>query len=191
MLGAGGSLDSAQAAASHASGHWSTLGAYFSLGMHHLLQGYDHPAFLMALVLPLQLSLRFSPRTALLYAVSGGAAAVYTVPVHASGVFAGPSQASRASWLALLRTVTAFTIGHSITLMLATFGLTQASPLWVEPAIALSIAVTALLNLHPVKWIRVDVLALLFGLVHGRPAARSGGAGRAVALGAGRLQSRC
>ena len=59
--------------------------------------------------------------------------------------------ASRATWLALLRTVTAFTVGHSITLILATFGLTQASPAWVEPAIALSIAVTALLDLYPVE----------------------------------------
>ena len=41
------------------------------------------------------------------------------------------------------------------------------SPLWVEPAIALSIVVTALLNLRHVPWIRTDVLALLFGLVHG------------------------
>ena len=69
--------------------------------------------------------------------------------------------------MALLRTITAFTIGHSITLMLATFGFTQASPVWVEPVIALSIAVTALLNLRPVPWVRVDVLALLFGMVHG------------------------
>ena len=45
--------------------------------------------------------------------------------------------------------------------------LTQASPAWVEPVIALSIAVTALLNLRPVRWVRMDVLALLFGLVHG------------------------
>ena len=51
--------------------------------------------------------------------------------------------------------------------MLATFGWTQASPAWVEPVIALSIGVTALLNLRPVAWIRTDVLALLFGLVHG------------------------
>ena len=67
----------------------------------------------------------------------------------------------------MLRTVTAFTIGHSITLMLATFGWTQASPRWVEPVIALSIVVTALLNLRPLPWVRTEVLALLFGLVHG------------------------
>ena len=70
-------------------------------------------------------------------------------------------------WIALLRTITAFTIGHSITLILATLGWTEAWPTWVEPVIALSIIVTALLNLRPVSWIRTDVLALLFGLVHG------------------------
>ena len=132
--------------------HWSALRDYFSLGVHHLLQGYDHLAFLLALVLPLQLSLRRAPSAAVLRERPAGGISAY---------------ASRANWLALLRTVTAFTVGHSITLMLATFGLTQASPVWVEPAIAASIAVTALLNLYPLKWVRVDVLALLFGLVHG------------------------
>ena len=140
----------------------SALRDYFSLGMHHLLQGYDHLAFLLALVLPLQLSLRRRPRTAF-------AQTRQARPVGAAAVPPGPTPAYARgdAWLALLRTVTAFTIGHSITLMLATFGWTQASPTWVEPVIALSIAVTALLNLRPVKWIRMDVLALLFGLVHG------------------------
>ena len=142
----------AQAQSLEASNRWSALRDYFSLGVHHLLEGYDHLAFLLALVLPLQLSLRRGPRATVLRERPAGAADAY---------------ASSATWLALLRTVTAFTLGHSITLMLATFGWTQASPLWVEPVIALSIAVTALLNLRPVKWIRVDVLALLFGLVHG------------------------
>ena len=150
--GAEAAPGSAKARTAQASTRWSTLGDYFGLGMHHLLQGYDHLAFLLALVLPLQLSLRRRPNAALVQDASGGVPAAY---------------ASRATWLSLLRTVTAFTLGHSITLMLATFGWTQASPLWVEPVIALSIAVTALLNLHPVKGVRFDVLALLFGLVHG------------------------
>ena len=137
----------------------SALRDYFSLGMHHLLEGYDHLAFLLALVLPLQLSLRRWPQAAFTNARAAGAAAV-----QAGGAYA---PAGRGAWLALLRTVTAFTIGHSITLLLATFGWTQASPVWVEPVIALSIAVTALLNLRPVAWIRTDVLALLFGMVHG------------------------
>ena len=120
------------------SSRFTALREYFSLGMHHLLEGYDHLAFLLALVLPLRLRLG-----------------------HRS------SQQSGTVWWALLRTITAFTIGHSITLILATFGLTRGSPAWVEPVIALSIGVTALLNLRPQVWLRTDVLALLFGLVHG------------------------
>ena len=167
-------LDTGQAAALDASGaqatgtgsaanaanssRWSALRDYFSLGMHHLLEGYDHLAFLLALVLPLQLSLRRRRR-------GTTAAQAYAGQTGHTSAASGSDWA--ANWLALLRTVTAFTIGHSITLVLATLGFTQASPLWVEPVIALSIAVTALLNLYPVKGVRFDVLALLFGLIHG------------------------
>ena len=148
----GGAAGAAPAQSAAPSNRLSALQDYFSLGVHHLLQGYDHLAFLLALVLPLQLSLRRSP-------------VGLPVPLGLGG--AGLRPAGRANWLALLRTVTAFTIGHSITLILATFGLTQASPAWVEPAIALSIAVTAGLNLRPVRRRRTDALALVFGMVHG------------------------
>jgi hypothetical protein len=117
----------------------ATVLDYLGLGMHHLLEGYDHMAFLLALVLPLHLRL-------------GRQAAQST---------------QRSPWWSLLRTITAFTIGHSITLMLATFGWSQASPVWVEPAIAASIAVTALLNIYPVPALRPERLALGFGLIHG------------------------
>ena len=132
-IGAPGST--ATASAHSPSSRWTALRDYAAMGMRHLLEGYDHLAFLLALVLPLRLRLGRS--------------------------------ASRRVWVSLLRTVTAFTIGHSITLMLATLGWTQVSPQWVEPVIALSIAVTAGLNLRPVSWLRNDVLALVFGLVHG------------------------
>jgi hypothetical protein len=153
LLSPGAPQDAGKAAAAAGappSGRWATLSAYFSLGAHHLLEGFDHLAFLLALVLPLHLVLRFGTGQVL----QGDRGTV-------GGAAAG------SAWGALLRTVTAFTLGHSITLVLATLGVTQASPLWVEPAIALSIAVTALLNLRPVRWVRTDVLALLFGLVHG------------------------
>lgn len=125
-------------------GRWATLTGYFSFGLQHLLQGYDHLAFLLALVLPLQLKLQLRPDRA--------AAAVAS---------------SRGDWWALLRTVTAFTLGHSITLIFATLGWTQASPEWVEPVIALSIIATAALNLRPLPGLRAEWLALGFGMVHG------------------------
>jgi hypothetical protein len=120
----------------------ATLRDYFMLGMLHLLEGYDHLAFLLALVLPL--GLRLGRRKA-----------------------AGPSAAVGTAWWSLLRTVTAFTIGHSVTLVAATLGWTSASPAWVEPVIAASIAATAVLNLWPVPGLRAERLALVFGLVHG------------------------
>ncbi|RCW76373.1 HupE/UreJ family protein [Pseudorhodoferax soli] len=120
----------------------ATLRDYFMLGMLHLLEGYDHLAFLLALVLPL--GLRLGRRTA-----------------------AGPAEPAGTAWWSLLRTVTAFTIGHSITLVAATLGWTSASPAWVEPVIAASIAATAVLNLWPVPGLRAERLALVFGLVHG------------------------
>ena len=139
--GAAAAVSTATPGLQSPSNAWSALRIYFSLGVHHLLQGYDHLAFLLALVLPLRLVLfRAAP-----------------------AIGAAPARA----WVALLRTITAFTIGHSLTLVLATFGLTEASPRWVEPAIALTIVITALLNMRPVAWVRTDVLALLFGMVHG------------------------
>ncbi len=138
---------------------WSALRDYFLLGAHHLLEGYDHMAFLLALVLPLQLRLG-----------SKSGSRTPTAPSTAlvsSSSRTHPQSRTGNVWFALLRTVTAFTIGHSITLMLATFGVTEGSPTWVEPVIALSIGVTAALNLWPVPWLRVELLALAFGLVHG------------------------
>lgn len=137
-------------AAATSAGRWSTLRDYFSLGVQHLLEGYDHLAFLLALLIPLRLRI-------------GRSSALHS-SVHSS--VQGKTPAGNV-WIALLRAVTAFTIGHSITLMMATLGWTNASVKWVEPAIALSIGVTAWLNLRPVAWIRTDVLALVFGMLHG------------------------
>jgi hypothetical protein len=143
-----------QAVAAPPRGIAGTVWDYLQLGMHHLLQGYDHMAFLLALVLPLQLRLGLLPRPS-------GERVGQPFPAQISAT------AGRSPWWSLLRTITAFTVGHSITLALATFGWTEASPLWVEPAIAASIACTALLNIYPVRALRPERLALVFGLVHG------------------------
>ncbi len=80
---------------------------------------------------------------------------------------------SRASeWKTLLITITAFTLGHSITLISATLGWV-ASPRWVEPVIALSIAATAAFNLFKTRKLTLQsslwsaAIAALFGMVHG------------------------
>lgn len=123
---------------------FDTLVQFFDEGVHHILTGYDHLAFLLALLLPVVLFRSVQHK-----------AAVSTVNVRRAGLST------------LLLTVTGFTIGHSVTLALATLGGISVSPTWVEPAIALTIAASAALNLYPVRWIRGDVLALVFGLIHG------------------------
>ena len=75
-------------------------------------------------------------------------------------------------WKALLITITAFTLGHSITLISATLGWVG-SPRWVEPVIALSIAASAAFNLIKPRMPRLQspifsaLLAATFGMVHG------------------------
>jgi hypothetical protein len=72
------------------------------------------------------------------------------------------------SWMALIRIVTAFTIGHSITLSLAALNLVSPPPSIIEPAIALSIVFVGADNL--VRGDGRDLrawAALTFGLVHG------------------------
>ncbi len=127
---------------------WSALVQFFPEGVHHLATGYDHLAFLLALLLPIVLYRK------------------QQVPsTSALGNLALPGDKRPGLWI-LLRTVTGFTIGHSITLVLATLGWI-ASPSWVEPAIAVTIGLSALLNLYPQRWARSDALALGFGLIHG------------------------
>ncbi|MEO6386922.1 MAG: HupE/UreJ family protein [Croceibacterium sp.] len=73
-------------------------------------------------------------------------------------------------WRRLLRIVTAFTIGHSITLTLATLDIVNPPSRLVEPGIALTIIVVGVDNLLQSKGEGRDLrawAALLFGLIHG------------------------
>ena len=72
------------------------------------------------------------------------------------------------TWLALVKIVTAFTLGHSVTLSLAAMNLVTPPAQLIEPAIALSIVFVGADNL--VRGAGRDVrawIALVFGLVHG------------------------
>src|SRR5690606_7260003 len=74
-------------------------------------------------------------------------------------------------WKKVLVLVTAFTIGHSLTLALSVLDIIRVSSAWVEFLIPVTIALTALWNLvngKPVKNVNTNYfLALFFGLVHG------------------------
>lgn len=146
--GTAGGAATAQVPAAGGQSGWATLANFFAEGVHHIVTGYDHLAFLLALLLPIVLR----PRA----------------PGPSPAARAdGDAKARRPGLAALVLTVTGFTIGHSCTLVLASLGLIAASPAWVEPAIAITIAISAALNLYPLRWLRGDALALGFGLVHG------------------------
>ncbi len=70
-------------------------------------------------------------------------------------------------WRDLLGVITAFTVGHSITLAVATLGYWLPSPRLIEPLIALSIVYVGAENLLARKNARRWPLTLGFGLVHG------------------------
>jgi hypothetical protein len=106
---------------------------YASIGLHHLLTGWDHLLLLLGLLLLIG-DLRV-----------------------------------------LVATVTSFTLGHAITLSLASLGLIRAHQGWVEVAIAFSIVVLAaeILRGLSAKGRRSSAMrgpctmAILFGLLHG------------------------
>lgn len=78
-----------------------------------------------------------------------------------------------ADWRKILVLVTAFTIGHSITLALSVFNIVQYSMRWIEFLIPVTIVITAFSNLFIRKFAfksrfpAIYFFALFFGLIHG------------------------
>jgi hypothetical protein len=114
----------------------------FRLGMRHIADGTDHLLFLIALLLPAPLL----PTRSHWAAVTGNV---------------------RDTLMRIVRIVTAFTIGHSITLALGASGLVSVPGRPVEVLIAFSILVSAAHALRPLFPGREPLIAAGFGLVHG------------------------
>ena len=80
---------------------------------------------------------------------------------------------SARQWKTLLWLITCFTIGHSLSLILASFEVVKVSSTWIEFLIPVSIAATAVYNIFYAQrvWVRSNRLVmwvtLFFGLVHG------------------------
>lgn len=77
-----------------------------------------------------------------------------------------------ADWKQLLILITAFTIGHSITLALSVFDIIRVPDKWVEFLIPCTIVITAVTNLFQKNFTDTSIrlnyyLALFFGLIHG------------------------
>ena len=113
----------------------------FRRGMRHIADGTDHLLFLLTLLLP----------APLLFSGSRWAG------------FAGVRQ----SLLQILRVVTAFTIGHSITLALAALGAMHVPSRPIEVLIAVSILVSAVHAIRPIFPGGGAGIAMFFGLIHG------------------------
>lgn len=114
---------------------------YVHDGMMHIWTGIDHILFLLTLILPAVFFLRQKKW-------------------EARGAF-------RDTGVEIVKTVSAFTLAHSLTLCLVTFHLLTLPPRLVESVIAFSVLLVGLNNIFPVihegRW----KLAFLFGLVHG------------------------
>lgn len=98
---------------------------FLTLGIEHILTGYDHLAFLLAVLL------------------TGG------------------------SLLSNTRIITSFTVAHSLTLALATFGVVTLPPNIVEPLIAASVVFVGIENLVRRQLARRWLVTFSFGLIHG------------------------
>jgi len=110
---------------------WTVAASYWKIGTIHILEGFDHLLFVLALIL--------------------------IVP----------------GWWMLVKTITAFTLAHSVTLALATLGVVNMPGPPTEAVIALSILFLAVEIIHSREG-RITLtetypwlVSLSFGLVHG------------------------
>jgi hypothetical protein len=115
--------------------------AAVALGMDHIAEGHDHLLFLIALLLP--------------------------APLLAIGGLWRGEQPVRAALWQLTKIVTAFTIGHSLTLIGAALFAWRLPAQPVEIGIALSILVSAIHAWRPIFPGREPIVAAGFGLIHG------------------------
>ncbi len=140
---------------------WTGFQAMIKLGMQHIAEGTDHLLFLLVLLLPAPLL------------VNGGTVGKPHLPQRRTaqrrtGRFVwGQFGGVRYSLIRLLQIVTAFTIGHSITLLAGSLGWVRLPSQPVELLIAVSILVSAVHALRPLFPGREAWVAAGFGLVHG------------------------
>ncbi|MET0343565.1 MAG: HupE/UreJ family protein [Polyangiales bacterium] len=113
------------------------VAAMIESGVVHIVTGYDHVLFLLAMMLPL------------LRARSGA------------------EPRAKRTLTEVAKLVTAFTLAHSLTLGLAALGVVRMSASVIEPAIAASVALAALDVLWPFLGAARWSVAFALGLLHG------------------------
>jgi len=120
---------------------WTGFVSMIKLGMHHIAEGTDHLMFLLVLLLPATLQVN-------------------------KGKWEGFG-GTRNSIYRLLKIVTAFTVGHSITLLLGAIGWVKLPSQPIEILISFSILVSAVHALRPLFPGKEMFISAGFGLVHG------------------------
>ncbi len=120
---------------------WKGFRSIFHLGMQHIKEGTDHLLFLLVLLLP----------------------AMLLTDGKRWGGFGG----LKYSLLRLLRIVTAFTVGHSVTLLLGALEWVRLPSQPVEILIAFSIFISAIHAIRPLFPGKEVFVAAGFGLIHG------------------------
>lgn len=120
---------------------WQGFRSVLSVGTHHIAEGTDHLLFLLVLLLP--------------------------APLLVQGRRWRGFVGVRNSMVQLLKIVSAFTIGHSVTLLVGALGWLRLPGPLVETLIAVSIFVSALHAIRPWFAGREMYIAAGFGLIHG------------------------
>lgn len=112
-----------------------------AMGFNHILEGKDHILFLISLLL--------------------------VAPFFIENKNWKLLQNKKSAIKRVVKIVTAFTIGHSIMLILGAIQLIIINPNYIEIAISITILLSGINIYKPIFWGKEVLVALLFGFVHG------------------------
>jgi hypothetical protein len=146
----------------------ATIFLFTHEGAKHIWEGPDHLLFLLTLLLPGLLLWGARAVVADQQPLPAGDRSLATLSADSSADLSSSAAGNhRAAWVFALKVITAFTLAHSITLAMATMGLISLPDKLIESVIALSIMISAILNLQQRLRINHWLLAFSFGLIHG------------------------
>lgn len=116
----------------------SNLGHFIYEGIWHIWIGIDHVLFIIAMLVGLVVHRQREAK-----------------------------MSARTISIEILKLVTAFTVAHSLTLIVATLGLVSLSPGFVESTIALTVVISGINIIYPLFARHHWQVAFVFGLIHG------------------------